>query len=72
MYEKDLLKYIIHTKLGEGARKVTGDADQSLLNEQGLPRKLVAATDVSTDSSTAAAAAASTAINVDLLIHMTE
>lgn len=35
-YERDLVKYIIHTKLGSGPKKL--EPDQTLLDDMGLPK----------------------------------
>lgn len=37
VYEKHLIKYMIVTKLGEGAKKLL-DSEQSLLGDDGLPK----------------------------------
>lgn len=38
-FEKNLFKYIIHTKLGEGPKRL--DDNESLLGDNGLPKGLV-------------------------------
>lgn len=37
-FEKNLFKYIIHTKLGDGPKRLADN--ESLLNDNGLPNRL--------------------------------